>query len=417
MELFKNGLEIDYFFDIGIVTYRYFGRLEEIDFLKRIYDLEKMPSHDSRYKNAEIDIWKHTVNNDDYPPCWVFEDERFQLQNGSDEIYLKFICEIFHPAVRNEKGYWKEFLTEVNKLLQNDGYELYPAKKISNREVYAWRVYKPEEEGLFIPYSQRNLRDIREKKISLSINRKARNQIYKLLEKYNVVYQHTDETGWDYNVKVEEDVFNDIRQFYIPKCYNEKKQYIETDSLENFILYNSPFYVMDAIEFFERNISSDDFEMQINAILRLNEISLKLDNGRIVSTFDNQINKNSLNDVQEVGLKELLQEAGKYYDKCNYQIAVEKLWDAFERLKTYYSPTLDKKDSSNKIVQDMGNNKQPFMELFEKEFRDITYIGNNFRIRHHETTKIDIEDERHYEYFYKRCLSLILIAIQYLDGK
>ena len=170
MELFKNGLEIDYFFDIGIVTYRYFGRLEEIDFLKRIYDLEKMPSHDSRYKNAEIDIWKHTVNNDDYPPCWVFEDERFQLQNGSDEIYLKFICEIFHPAVRNEKGYWKEFLTEVNKLLQNDGYELYPAKKISNREVYAWRVYKPEEEGLFIPYSQRNLRDIREKKISLSIN-------------------------------------------------------------------------------------------------------------------------------------------------------------------------------------------------------------------------------------------------------
>ncbi len=28
---------------------------------------------------------------------------------------------------------------------------------------------------------------------------------------------------------------------------------------------------------------SDDFEMQMNAILRLNEISLKLDNGRIVS--------------------------------------------------------------------------------------------------------------------------------------
>ena len=174
---------------------------------------------------------------------------------------------------------------------------------------------------------------------------------------------------------------------------------------------------MDAIEFFKKNITSDDFEMQINAILRLNEISLKLDNGRIVSTFDNQINKNSLNDVQEVGLKELLQEAGKYNDKCNYQIAVEKLWDAFERLKTYYSPTLDKKDSSNKIVQDMGNSKQPFMELFEKEFRDITYIGNNFRIRHHETTKIDIEDKRHYEYFYKRCLSLISTAMKYLDGK
>lgn len=420
MELFKNGLETYNFFEPEIATYHYFGRLEEIDFLKRIYNLEKMPSHDSRFENAEIDILKHTVNNDDYPPCWVFEDERFQLQNGSDEIYLKFICEIFHPTVRYEKGYWKEFLTEVNKLLQNDGYELYPAKKISNREVYAWRVYKPEEEGLFIPYSERNLKDIREKKISLSIDRKARKQIYQFLEKFNIVYQHTDETGWNYNVKVEEDVFNDIRQFYTPKCYNENKQYVETDSLENFILYNSPFYVIDAIEFFKKNISSNDsndFEMQINAILRLNEIPLKLDNGRIVSTFDSQITKNSLSDVPEAGLKELLQDAGKYYDICNYQIAVEKLWDAFERLKTYYSPTLDKKDSSKQIVQDMANNKRPFMDLFEKEFRELTDIGNNFRIRHHETTKIDIEDKRHYEYFYKRCLSLISTAMKYLDGK
>ena len=31
-----------------------------------------------------------------------------------------FLCEVFHPAVRYEKGYWKEFLTEINKLLQND---------------------------------------------------------------------------------------------------------------------------------------------------------------------------------------------------------------------------------------------------------------------------------------------------------
>lgn len=95
-----------------------------------------MPSNDSRYINAEQDIWQHTVNNDDYPYCWVFEDERFSLQNGEDEIYLRFLCEVFHPAVRYEKGYWKEFLTEINKLLQNDGYELYPADKMSNRDVY-----------------------------------------------------------------------------------------------------------------------------------------------------------------------------------------------------------------------------------------------------------------------------------------
>ena len=100
LDLFQNGLEIDEFFQTRTVTYNYYGRLEEIDFLKRLYDLERMPSFDSRFANAEQDIWQHTVNNDDYPYCWVFEDKRFNLQDGSDEVYLKFLCEVFHPAVR-----------------------------------------------------------------------------------------------------------------------------------------------------------------------------------------------------------------------------------------------------------------------------------------------------------------------------
>ena len=35
------------------------GRLSELDFLSRIYDLENMPSHDSRYRNAYDDISCH----------------------------------------------------------------------------------------------------------------------------------------------------------------------------------------------------------------------------------------------------------------------------------------------------------------------------------------------------------------------
>ena len=213
-------------------------------------------------------------------------------------------------------------------------------------------------------------------------------------------------------------VFNEIRQFYVPKCYNDKKEYVETADLQAFILSNSPFCVLDAIEFFAKHSISDDFEPQINAILKLNEIPFQLSTGKLMNTFDTQINKNSLVSVQEVGLKELLQEASKYYDENNLQIAVEKLWDAFERLKTYYcSSTVDKKKSVNKIIMDMGNNQQPFLELFEKEFYELTILGNNFRIRHHEITKTDIQDKRHYEYFYKRCLSLISTAIQYLDGR
>lgn len=219
---------------------------------------------------------------------------------------------------------------------------------------------------MFIPYSQRNAKDIKAKKIVLSIKRKARNQIYQFLERYNIVYQATDETGWNYNTTVAEDVFNEIRQFYVPKCYNDKKEYVETADLQAFILSNSPFCVLDAIEFFAKHSISDDFEPQINAILKLNEIPFQLSKGKLMNTFDTQINKNSLVSVQEVGLKELLQEASKYYDENNLQIAVEKLWDAFERLKTYYcSSTVDKKKSVNKIIMDMGNNQQPLYFMFD----------------------------------------------------
>lgn len=416
LDLFKNGIEIPVFWETQRVTYNYFGRLEEIEFLRRLYDLKSMPSLDPRFPDAEKDIWQHTVNNDDFSSCWVFEDERFKLKNGSDEIYLKFICEIFHPAVRFEKGYWKECLAEINILLQNDGYELYPSEKISNRDVYGWRIFQPDENKMFIPYSQRNAKAIKEKKIALSIKRSARNQIYQLLERYNEVYQETSETGYHYNILTSEQVFNDIRQFYTPKCYNDQKQYIETDNLEDFINCSSPYCVIDAIEFFEKYNHSTDFETQVNAILKLNCIALKINEGKISNTYDRQIKNSIFVPIQEAGLKELLQEATKYYDEGNFKIAVEKIWDAFERLKTYYSPTLDKKKSINKLIRDMGNNKDSYKDLFEKEFNELTKIGNNFRIRHHETVKTDIEDNRHYDYFYKRCLSLISVAIQYLDS-
>ena len=63
----------------------------------------------------------------------------------------------------------------------------------------------------------------------------------------------------------------------------------------------------------------------------------------------------------------------------------------------------------------MANNQTSFETLFNDEFVALTKIGNNYRIRHHETDKIDITDTRHYDYFFNRCLSLIALAIQYLN--
>lgn len=121
----------------------YHGRLDEINFLSRLYNLASMPSSDSRFKNALGDIRQHTVKNDDWDSGWVFSDSRFNLSAGEDEIFLDFLCEMFNPIVRNENQPWKKFLNKFNELLKPDGYELIKKSHISGRAVYGWKEIAP----------------------------------------------------------------------------------------------------------------------------------------------------------------------------------------------------------------------------------------------------------------------------------
>jgi AbiJ N-terminal domain 3/Abortive infection C-terminus len=116
------------------------GRLEEPDFLARVYDLDTMPSTDSRYKTAAGDIRQHRVNNpEDWPDDWVFTDSRFGLQHGDDELVLRFLAEMLHPVVRPDEEEVVRLLNSFNAALARDGYELYPADWISGHAVYGWR--------------------------------------------------------------------------------------------------------------------------------------------------------------------------------------------------------------------------------------------------------------------------------------
>lgn len=127
--------------------------------------------------------------------------------------------------------------------------------------------------------------------------------------------------------------------------------------------------------------------------------------------------ENNISQIKEDETRKLLQEAIRIY-KSPYpdapRDAMEKIWDALERLKTYYT-SLDKKHSIIKIVDDMSNGQKSYIDLFNIEFKTLTDIGNKFRIRHHETDKVDITDARYCDYFFNRCLSLIALAIQYLE--
>lgn len=124
-----------------------------------------------------------------------------------------------------------------------------------------------------------------------------------------------------------------------------------------------------------------------------------------------------IGDVAEKGLRELLQEAISLYKRPNpnsIKDATEKLWDAFERMKTTYTE-LNKKESADKLINNIASGNADFADTLTEEFRVLTTIGNTYRIRHHETDKIEISDNQHYEYFFNRCLSVVTLAIKYIQ--
>ncbi len=119
------------------------GDLNEHDFLGRLYDLVSLPSTDRRpeYRaNASDDIHQHRVNNADWGGrAWLFTDGRFNLRQCNDEEFLRFLCETVHPMVRSNAKEIVEMVAVYNEHLSVDGWELAPAKFISNRPVFAHR--------------------------------------------------------------------------------------------------------------------------------------------------------------------------------------------------------------------------------------------------------------------------------------
>lgn len=408
-DLFKFGIDNCSMFDESIIFYPYFGRLDELDFLKRIYNLASLPSFDSRFENAEDDIWQHTINNNDYEDFWVFDDARFQLSNGADDIFLNFICEIFHPMVRDKKKDWKLFLKKINSLLQEDGYEIYSVKRISGKDVYGWKTYSKSPK-IFFPFSIRFEAQIKKKEINFTLPKNLRYQIVQFLTKNNELLYLSDETGYNYTQHVMDLTFQDLKSYYVPHNYVNNR-FIPSSNIDDFILHTTPYSVIDFIELFEKNSLVTDFSEKVVELFKVNNRNIIFKNGEI-SIHNNLIQETNKFYGKEKGVEELLIEANIFFEKQNYPIACEKIWDAFERLKTYYLPTIDKKQSIQKIIGQISAGDLHIEKIFNTEFKYLTDIGNNFRIRHHEKNKFDINEDHHYIYLYVRCKQLILYVLE-----
>lgn len=115
------------------------GRLEETDFLSRLYDLENIPSTDGRFNNALGDIWQHRINNYDWDDNWVFSDSRFNLMHCDDVTFLQFLCEMLHPIVRSDTTEVTKLHQLFNEYLSKDNFELVEKTRISDRPIFIGR--------------------------------------------------------------------------------------------------------------------------------------------------------------------------------------------------------------------------------------------------------------------------------------
>lgn len=120
---------------------------------------------------------------------------------------------------------------------------------------------------------------------------------------------------------------------------------------------------------------------------------------------------NKLTQTDDLTFNALIDSAKDFFVEGKKQEALEKVWDAFERLKTIILPT-NKKKSAEKLIKILS--KEIDQVFFEDEFKTLTNVGNNYMIRHSEVGKKPLTDERNKDYLFFRMLALIDLAIQKL---
>lgn len=88
------------------------------------------------------------------------------------------------------------------------------------------------------------------------------------------------------------------------------------------------------------------------------------------------------------------------------QDALEKLWDAFERLKILENGN-GKGEQANALLDRAAAPGSKFREMLGEEAKTLTAIGNSFRIRHSETSQEPLTAPEQIDYLFMRMFAFV----------
>ncbi|TNE61356.1 MAG: hypothetical protein EP341_00770 [Sphingomonadales bacterium] len=91
--------------------------------------------------------------------------------------------------------------------------------------------------------------------------------------------------------------------------------------------------------------------------------------------------------------------------------ALEKLWDAFERLKTL-EPGANKRVQAEALLDRVAPPGSRFREALGREAAELTTIGNSFRIRHSETTQEALTSLDQIDYLFTRMFAFVRMILK-----
>lgn len=169
---------------------------------------------------------------------------------------------------------------------------------------------------------------------------------------------------------------------------------------------------------FDREMGQNDFKQDINRILARNGLVYELqENGQIIRIAPpvlRELLHITYFKTGDIELDNILETARKKYLDPNINIrreSLEKLWDAWERLKTIEQGK-DKK-ASVKLLLDKAASEPNFRSVIEEEAKSLTSIGNDFQIRHSEVNKTPIKESNHIDYLFHRLFSFLNMLITF----